>query len=158
MHSTRRQASVPARQRLKSRPSRCQERATKILKRWRAEVDALPAKKKSKWKGRLYDQCKVCQQVRYIGEANKIMGVPYSFVVYKPLNHVGGGGWWPVLDAEHAQKKDIQQEPLSENGGQMESSDMWATFKEIQAETHTGKRKRNHYVQVPVAASEPVRG
>ena len=130
-----------------------------MLEKWMTEINALPAKKRKNWKGHLYDHSKVRQQVRYIGEAKTAMDIPYNFAVYKQPNREGGGGWWPVVNATHSRGTDIQQRAISNNGGRMlESADMWATFHKIQTETHTGNHKRDHYVQVPTAPGEPVRG
>ena len=129
------------------------------LAKWTSEINHLPKKKQKNWKGRLYDQCKVAQRVLYVGDRRTCMGVPYNFVVYKQPSHHDGGQWWPVVDAAHTHGADIQRIPLSCNGARMlDSDDMWSTFSAIQQETHTGHHRRNHYVNVPTAPGEPVRG
>ena len=99
-----------------------------MLEEWLKEINALPKKKRKTWKGHLYDQRKVRQQVRYIGEARTVMGVPYNVAVLKQQCHRGGGGWWPVLSADGLRGTDTHRLPVSANGHRMlESTDMHST-------------------------------
>ena len=128
-----------------------------------SEIDALPAKKRKHWKGRLFDKWNVAQRVRFVPEGERISESEYIsyFKVYKQPNRDGGGQWWPVVEESfHALAGDVR--PLSGYGHRLlraaETYDMWETFDDIQEETHTGEHYRNHFVKVPTEAGQPVRG
>ena len=67
------------------------------IAKWLGEVRALPSRKQKQWKGVLWDDEKVAQQVRYVGEDAAFLDIPYHFVVRKQVRHAGGGGWRPVV-------------------------------------------------------------
>ena len=126
------------------------------IQRWLAEVSRLPTKKRKQWKGLLWDYNRVAQRVRFNGKHETVMGVPYLFVVRKHAQR----GWWPVIDADHAEgSNDIQKVALTRNGAAMlQSEDKWGTFVGIQDEQHSGNHKRSHFVKVPTAPGQPLRG
>ena len=134
-----------------------------MINKWKAEIAALPEKKRRKWKGNLWDKWNVSQRVRYVGE-QIIQGtesdpLKYYFEVYKQPNREGGGCWWPVV--VHAELAAAAYGPivLSEYGARLaQAPNMFEEFINIQGETHTGNHYRNHYISVPTAPGEPCRG
>ena len=131
-----------------------------IIQKWWAEVNALPPKKRPKWKGKLWDKWNVGERVRFVPEGREIAeGVVTHFEVWKQPNRDGGDKWWPVLGPDAFQGRIVRVHPLSEFGARMmNADDMFQEFNDIQGETHTGNHYRNHSTKVPTQSGEPVRG
>ena len=127
------------------------------MAKWMAELSALPPKKQTQWKGKLFDKRNVAQKVRFNPVGKLVEGASgvSHFEVYKQSNRTGGGCWWPVLTESAIDHQTII--PLTQHGTRLREGDTWNVFNDIQAETHTGNHYRNLSVRVPTRAGQPVR-
>ena len=129
---------------------------------WMAEIAKLPPRKQKNWKGHLYDKWNVSQRVRYVPGGRTIGEGPDAlttyFEVWKQANREKGHAWWPVLSHESLHDAGTYL-PMSRAGLRlMTAADPLEEFNEIQGENMTGNHYRNHFIKVPTAPGEPVRG
>ena len=143
---------------------------TRLLDEWRAELAALPPRKRKSWKGILADKWNVRQKVRWLGQARTVQMVdgvstPYEFVVYKHAEKTCGSTWVPVVDLAWRDELPEGTEVLMSDAARrlydarLKGEDEAVVFDQIQEENMTGNHHRNPKpVRVPTRAGEPVRG
>ena len=71
--------------------------STEMLAKWTAEIQAMPEKKRKKWKGALYDKWNVRQQVRYAGPGHFLGDVPYLGLSLGGLQAAEPPGRWALV-------------------------------------------------------------
>ena len=154
-----------------------------VLDKWKAEVDALPNRKKSKWSTMVKNTTGTFHKYRY--------NAGYFEVKYDAAmaRHSGvsmmhpTGGWAPVIplrgaatfeQIERAYGPDNARNVTEDNFDNIylsrvtqadeEAVTMQALVEQENAATmaiaanHTGNHHRNHAIAVPVAVGQPVRG
>ena len=113
-----------------------------IMAKWTAEVSALPPKKQTQWKGKLFDKRNVAQKVRFNPVGKLVEGASgvSHFEVYKQSNRTGGGCWWPVLTEKNIDLQTII--PLTQHGTRLRDGETWDVLNEIRDAKLMARKKR----------------
>jgi hypothetical protein len=154
-----------------------------ILDEWRAQIDALPNRKKSKWSAimknsqgefRKYRYNQGYFEVKLNGATGKLYGVTeFPKDGWAPVIPLRGCATFQQLEraygAEHAQtyidglhgthimgriEELTEEENLSATGLLVQQ----LQAVQLIAESHTGQHHRNTTISIPTAAGQPVRG
>ena len=127
-----------------------------IVDQWRQEVNALPMRKRGKWKGWLEDKHGQRTRVRYVPDTGHFENFYPSHVVHQcPTQWVRIWSTSEVRAGDgHPTSRLGEAMYANDDGGRMMSV---ALLAERDA-NHTGNHYRNHHVKVPTAPGEPVRG
>ena len=123
-----------------------------IVDEWRQEVNALPMRKRGKWKGWLEDKHGQRTRVRYVPDTGHFENFYPSHVVQSSTQ------WMRIWSTAEVRAADGH--PTSHLGEVMYANDdggRMALLAERDA-NHTGNHYRNHSIKVPTAPGEPVRG
>ena len=124
-----------------------------IVDEWRQEVNALPMRKRGKWKGWVTDKYGQRTRVRYVPDTGHFENFYPSHVVHQCSTQ-----WMRIWSTSEVRAEDSH--PTSRLGEAMYANDdavRMALLAERDA-NHTGNHYRNHNIKVPTAPGEPVRG
>ena len=122
-----------------------------LVDEWRQEVNALPMRKRGKWKSWLEDKHGQRTRVRYVPDTG-------HFENFYPSHVVHQCSWVRIFSTSEVRARDMR--PTSRLGEAMYANDdgrRMALLAERDA-NHTGNHYRNHHIKVPTAPGEPVRG
>ena len=124
-----------------------------IVDEWRQEVNALPMRKRGKWKGWVTDKYGQRTRVRYVPDTGHFENFYPSHVVHQCSTQ-----WMRIWSTSEVRAEDSH--PTSRLGEAMHANDDGGIMA-LEAEqdaNHTGNHYRNHHIKVPTAPGEPVRG
>jgi hypothetical protein len=127
------------------------------LDAWIVQLQALPPRKRMRWKGRLVDSNGVASRLRYRAKGNTLL--PWCSYFEEYNTHLSQ--WLPVYPYE-ALRNEFESFTLA--GPFAESTDRIMRQGDIEglcdlyASRTSGKSRRNRWVAVPTAAGEPTRG
>ena len=127
------------------------------LDAWCCTIQALPPRKRIRWKGRLVDSNGVASRLRYRVKGNELLPWVSHFEEYN--THLSQ--WSPVYPYE-ALRDELESFTLA--GPFAESTDRLMRQNDIEglcdlyASRTSGRPRRNRWVGIPTPAGEPTRG
>ena len=127
------------------------------LDAWIVQLQALPSRKRMRWKGRLVDSNGVASRLRYRPSGNKQL--PWCSYFEEYNTHLSQ--WLPVYPYE-ALRNEFESftlaGPFAENTDRIMRQGDIEGLCDLYASRTSGKSRRNRWVAVPTAAGEPTRG